>query len=60
MLGEVVIHLRQVSLTNTSEGFCSAFVSQSANSKILSPAILLLVAVEYNQAVPAGQGKRLN
>lgn len=34
--GEVVIHLRQVSLTNTSDRVCSAFVSQSANSKILS------------------------
>lgn len=36
MLAEAVIHLRQVSLTNTSDSFCSAFVSQSANSKILS------------------------
>lgn len=36
MLREVVIHLRQVSLMNTSDCFCSACVSQSANSEILS------------------------
>lgn len=36
MLGEVVIHLQQVSLTNISDSFCSAFVSQGANGKILS------------------------
>lgn len=36
MLAEVVIHLQQVSLTNTSANFCPAFVSQRANSKILS------------------------